>query len=222
MYFLKIKGVYSLNLTHTKVIKYMNQFWLWFSTGAGHILDWNGYDHILYVMVLCAMFSLKDWRKLLILITAFTIGHSITLAISVFNIISIKQIYVEILIPLTILITCTVNIYSRRYFTINQRNNTVNYKLNYALALMFGFIHGMGFSYMLKSMLGKEESPAIPLLSFNLGLELGQLIIVICMLFVSVFLSRFTRIKKADFIFFISSAVFGIAFLLFVQRLKEL
>jgi len=200
----------------------MNEFWLWFSTGTGHILDWSGYDHILYVMVLCALFSLKDWKKLLILVTAFTIGHSLTLAASVLQLFSVKQAYVEVLIPLTILITCIVNIYSRKNFTMQHRHSTVNYKFNYALALVFGFIHGMGFSYLLKSMLGREESFVLPLLSFNLGLEAGQLIIVVCMLFLSVFLARFTRIKKADYLFFVSSAVFGIAFLLFVQRLNDL
>ncbi|MES2130747.1 MAG: HupE/UreJ family protein [Bacteroidota bacterium] len=200
----------------------MNQFWLWFSTGAGHILDWNGYDHILYVMVLCVLFSAKDWKKLLVLITAFTIGHSLTLAISVLNIFTVKQAYVEVLIPLTILCTCIVNLYSRKYVTINHRNSTFNYKTNYILALLFGFVHGMGFSYLLRSMLGKEENLAVPLVSFNLGLEAGQLIIVASMLFLSVFLTRFTRIKKADYIYFISSAVFGIALLLFIQRLNDL
>lgn len=200
----------------------MNQFWLWFSTGAEHILDWNGYDHILYVMVLCVLFSVKDWKKLLVLITAFTIGHSLTLAISVLNIFTVKQAYVEMLIPLTILSTCVANIYSRKYFVMQQRNNTINYKLNYGFALFFGFIHGMGFSYLLRSMLGKEENLVVPLLSFNLGLEAGQLVIVASMLFLSVFLTRFTRIKKADYVFFISSAVFGIALLLFIQRLNDL
>lgn len=200
----------------------MDQFWLWFSTGLEHILDWNGYDHILYVMVLCAMFSVKDWKKLLVLITAFTIGHSLTLAASVVNLFNVKQIYVEVLIPLTILLTCVVNICFRRRFDPVQRSKNYNYRFNYILALCFGFIHGLGFSYLLKSMLGKEEHIAFPLLSFNLGLEVGQLVIVGFMLIVSVFLSRFTRIKKADFIFFISSAVFGIAFLLFIQRLNEL
>ncbi len=200
----------------------MNEFWLWFGTGLQHILDWNGYDHILYVISLCVLFSVNEWKKLLILVTAFTLGHSLTLAISVLNIITIKQSYIEVLIPLTIITTCISNLYFRRRIKEARRNNEVNYRFNYVLAMFFGFIHGMGFSYLLKSMLGKEESVLFPLLSFNIGLELGQLIIVALMLIISVFLVRFTRIKKPDFIFFISSAVFGIAFLLFVQRLNEL
>ena len=201
----------------------MNEFWLWFNTGTEHILDWNGYDHVLYVMALCVLFSVKEWKKLLLLVTAFTIGHSLTLAVSALNIFTMKQGIIEVLIPITILFTCMVNLYYNRMNAVQRDNrNPKSYSFNYVLALLFGFIHGMGFSYMLRSMLGKEESVIFPLLSFNLGLELGQLIIVASMLLFSVFLTRFTRIKKADYVVFISSAVFGIAFLLFVQRLKDL
>lgn len=200
----------------------MNEFWIWFSTGLQHILDWNGYDHILYVIALCAMFSVTDWKKLLILITAFTIGHSLTLAASTLNLLTIKQSYIEVLIPFTIIATCLINIYFRRRFDRHAHYNKYNYTLNYSLALLFGFIHGMGFSYLLKSMLGKEESIIFPLLSFNLGLEVGQLIILAAVLLFSVFLARFTRIKKPDWILFISSAIFGISLLLFVQRLNDI
>jgi hypothetical protein len=200
----------------------MNEFWLWFSTGTEHILDWNGYDHILYVMVLCVLFSVNQWKILLILVTAFTIGHSLTLAISTLNIFTIKQSFIEALIPLTIVLTCLINIKYRNLVSSQRIIKNNNYRLNYALALIFGLIHGMGFSYLLKSMIGKENSIIIPLLSFNLGLEFGQLIIVFFMLLLSIFLIRFTRIKKHDFIFFISSAVFGIAFLLLIQRLNDL
>lgn len=200
----------------------MNEFWLWFSTGTGHILDWNGYDHILYVMALCVLFSVREWKQLLILVTAFTIGHSLTLAASVLQLFAVKQAWIEALIPLTILLTCIVNIAGRNKTVIRRGPATLNYRLNYSLALLFGFIHGMGFSYLLKSMLGKEESLVLPLLSFNLGLEAGQLMIVGSMLILSIFLARFTRIKTADYQFFVSSAVFGIAFLLFVQRLNDL
>ena len=200
----------------------MNEFWLWFNTGTEHILDWHGYDHILYVIVLCVLFSVKEWKKLLVLVTAFTIGHSLTLAVSVLNIFTVKQGIIEVLIPITIIATCLVNIFHKNRLNSTNKNANYSYKFNYALALLFGFIHGMGFSYILRSMLGKEESIVFPLLSFNLGLELGQLIIVAGMLLFSVFLSRFTRIKNADYVFYTSFAVFGIAFLLFVQRLKNI
>ncbi len=193
----------------------MNEFWLWFTTGFQHILDWNGYDHILYVVVLCALFSMKEWKSLLILITAFTIGHSLTLIASAFHVIVIKQSLIEVLIPLTIITTCFSNI----YFKNKQR---INYQFNYALALLFGFIHGMGFSYLLTSLLGKEESILLPLISFNIGLEIGQLSIVITMLLFSVFLIRFTRIKPAVWVTLVSSTVLVIATFLFIQRLNHL
>lgn len=198
----------------------MNDFWIWFSTGFQHILDWNGYDHILYVIALCMLFSVKEWTKLLILVTAFTIGHSLTLAMSVLDVLKVKQVFIELLIPLTIMSTCIVNIVYRKKIEASQ--NRINYNLNYVLALIFGFIHGMGFSYLLKSILGKEESVVFPLLSFNLGLEIGQIIIVISMLLVSVFLARFTKIKKADVILVISSAVLLVSTFLFIQRLSAL
>jgi hypothetical protein len=200
----------------------MNDFWIWFSTGLQHILDWNGYDHILYVISLCIVFSAAQWKKLLVLITAFTLGHSLTLAFSVLGILTIKQNYIEVMIPLTIILTCVVNIYFRKRLDGNLQNRAVNYRFNYILALIFGFIHGMGFSYLLRSMLGREENIVFPLLSFNLGLEIGQAIIVGFTLLLSVFLIRFTRIKKPDYVLFISSGVFGISLLLFIQRLNAI
>ncbi len=202
----------------------MDEFWLWFNIGINHILDKNGYDHILYVMTLCVIFSIKEWKQLLYLITAFTIGHSLTLGLSVFNILSVKQLFIELFIPLTIMITCLLNLLK---FSINksQQLTVFNYQIkyyqiNYTIALLFGFIHGMGFSYLLKSLLGKEISVVFPLLSFNVGLEIGQLIIVSLMLLISIFLSRFTHIKQTKVVYFISSVILVIAGFLFIQRLN--
>lgn len=190
----------------------MSDFALWFTTGIEHILDLQGYDHICYVAVLCILFPLQEWRKLLVLITAFTIGHSLTLALSTVNIIHPPQKIIEILIPITILSTCVV--------TIIKRNKPLkNISVNYFLALFFGLIHGMGFSYLLKSMLGREESVVGPLLAFNLGLEAGQLVIVVFVLLISVILERLFRVQKKDYVFFVSSAVFGIASVLLMERI---
>src|ERR1700752_1689624 len=104
-------GICFLTLTHAKIANLMQEFWIWFSTGLEHILDWNGYDHILYIIALCVMFTLNEWKKLLVLVSAFTIGHSLTLVASITNIITIKQYYIELLIPITIIITCLVNMY---------------------------------------------------------------------------------------------------------------
>lgn len=190
----------------------MSDFSLWFITGLQHILDWNGYDHICYVLVLAVSFPVKEWKKLLGLITAFTIGHSLTLALSVLDIIKVPQSTIEVLIPLTILLTCI--------FTIIKREQAVKtVSVNYFLALFFGLIHGMGFSYLLKSMLGREQSIISPLFSFNLGLEAGQLVIVAAVILISLFLENVLKIKRGNYVFFLSAAVFGIASVLLLERI---
>jgi hypothetical protein len=193
----------------------MHDFSLWFTTGLQHILDFNGYDHICYVTALTVLFPPQEWKKLLMLVTAFTIGHSLTLALSVLNIISPPQKIIECLIPLTILLTCMFNIKS-------YKNPPKGVSLTYFLALTFGFIHGMGFSYLLKSLLGREENIVGPLFSFNVGLEAGQLVIVACVLLISVILQRFTKVERKHYSLFVSSAVFVIALILLIQRLNEL
>ncbi len=189
----------------------MNEFYLWFSTGFFLFLDWEGYDHILYVMLLSVMFTYKEWKKTLILITAFTIGHSLTLAASVLHLLKVNQQLIELLIPLTIIVTA-ISVFVKR----NSFKKVV--KLNYLLALFFGFIHGMGFSYLLKSMLGKEESIVFPLFAFNTGIEIGQLIIVCFMLLFSIFLIKFIKINNKYWVLFVVSIVLVIACKLFIDR----
>jgi hypothetical protein len=150
----------------------MQEFWLWFQTGFTHIADLNGYDHILFLLVLCVPYGLDQTDKLLWLITAFTFGHSISLALSVMGWVNINSSYVEVLIPLTIVLTALYNIFS---FGSNQ---TLKMPIRYALTGFFGLIHGLGFSYLLRSLLGAGTNLTFPLLSFNLGLEVGQIVIV--------------------------------------------
>jgi len=194
----------------------MDEFYIWFSTGFIHILDWNGYDHILYVMALCVAFTYKEWKKIVVLITAFTIGHSLTLAASVFDVIVINPSLIETIIPFTIMVTCVLNLYR-----IYKHQLTLK-SIQYLLALSFGFVHGMGFSYLLKSLLGRQESIIMPLISFNVGLEIGQLVIVLGMVLVSVFLFTFTQFKNKYWIFILSIFVFLVALFIFIQRLISL
>ena len=191
----------------------MNDFWLWFTTGFYHIIDWNGYDHICYIICLTVLFPLQEWRRLLILVTAFTLGHSLTLALSTLHIISPPQKIIECLIPITILSSCIYNMYA-------HNKKTKSFTFNYTMALVFGFIHGMGFSYLLKSLLGKESNIIGSLFSFNVGLEAGQLVIIACALFIFLVFESFFRITKKQYTFFVSSAVFGIALLLLMERSK--
>jgi hypothetical protein len=144
----------------------------YFQLGLEHITDVNGYDHILFLIALCAAYRFSDWKSILILVTAFTAGHSLTLALAVLHIIPVNGKWVEFLIPLTILLTAVKNI-SQSFRKGEREASTV---LTYLLALGFGLIHGMGFSNFLRSLLGEEL--LLPLFAFNLGLEMGQLMIV--------------------------------------------
>ncbi|MCW3070391.1 MAG: HupE / UreJ protein [Bacteroidetes bacterium] len=182
----------------------------------GHIASFGGSDHILFLVALCAAYTVKQWKSLLVLITAFTIGHSFTLALSVLRILNINAAFVELLIPVTILLTCTWNIYSR------NRPASGNFRLNYWMALFFGLVHGLGFSTLLRSLLGNSQSILSPLFAFNTGLEAGQLIIVSLIMVFSVALTGIFRIRKPNFDFFVSSAVFSIACMMIVERSMEL
>ena len=188
----------------------MSEFQLYFSLGKDHILDYaNGYDHILFVVALCAIYLTSDWRKILILVTAFTIGHSITLALSTLNVIQVNAPLIEFLIPLTIFITAFTNLFRNEERYLYKRIQT-----NYLLALFFGLIHGMGFSNYLKAILGKDQSIVTQLLAFNLGLEFGQIIIVGIFMVCSLILVDIAGISRRDWKMVISSGIAGIALIL--------
>jgi len=192
----------------------MSEFQLYFVLGKDHILDYtNGYDHILFVLALCAVYIVREWKQILILITAFTIGHSITLALSTLNVISINISLVEFLIPLTIFITSISNLFKKE-----QSLSPGRIQVNYFLALFFGLIHGMGFSNYLKALLGKDESILTQLFAFNVGLEFGQIIIVGIFLAVSFLVVNLAGVARRDWKMIISSATAGIALILMKDR----
>lgn len=157
----------------------MDELFLYLRLGFKHIIDLGGVDHILFILALTLRYIWLDWKKILILVTAFTIGHSLTLALSTLSLIDIPVNWIEFLIPVTILITAVSN-FLVKDFEFKQR-----YSAHYGLALFFGLIHGLGFSNYLKSLLGKEDSLLGPLFSFNLGLEIGQILIVMVILALS-------------------------------------
>lgn len=195
----------------------MTTFSLYFQLGLTHILDIRGYDHILFVVALCAMYVLRDWRKLLLLVTAFTVGHSITLALATLRLVRLDPDLVELLIPLTIFVTAVSNIVRKRGAALPQVA-----PLNYALALIFGLIHGLGFSNYLRSLLSKQQSIVGPLLSFNLGLELGQLVIVLIFLLSASVVVGLLGVSRRDWKLVISSAIAGISLMLMVERFEVL
>ena len=194
---------------------FMEEFWLYFGLGREHILDYvNGYDHILFVLALCAVYLIRDWKKILILVTAFTIGHSITLALATLRVISIKTELVEFLIPLTIFITAVSNLFKKES-AFDQKN----IQINYWFALFFGLIHGMGFSNYLRALLGKSSNILSPLLAFNLGLEFGQIVVVLIFIVISYVLVDWLKVQRRDWKMVLSSAIAGIALILMKERM---
>ena len=191
----------------------MSTFSVYFQLGIGHILDVNGYDHILFIIALCALYNFSDWRKVLILVTAFTIGHSLTLALSVFNVITVSSDLIEFLIPITIFITAFSNIARKERSYSRNKIQT-----NYIFAIVFGLIHGLGFSNFLKSILGKSSNVVMELLAFNLGLEVGQIVVVLVFLIVASIITFIFNVKQRDWKMVISSAVAGISIMLIIEN----
>lgn len=193
----------------------MGEFELYFGLGKDHILDYaNGYDHIVFVVALCALYLTREWKQILILVTAFTVGHSITLALSTLRIISFKVELIEFLIPLTIFITAVSNLFK------NENNlGGRSVQINYFFAAFFGLVHGLGFSSYLRAILGKSENILTPLLAFNLGLELGQLIIVAIFMAAAFILVDLFGLNRRDWKMVISSAIAGIALVLMKENM---
>lgn len=190
----------------------MQDFLLYLKLGWEHIISLDALDHQLFVLALIAVYSYNDFKKILILVTAFTIGHSITLALSVLDMVRIPSNWVEFLIPLTIAITALDNI-------LMKNNQKSLMKMNYYLALIFGLIHGMGFANTARVMLAKEQSIFFPLLGFNVGLELGQIVVVIAILAVLFILLIIFGINRKDWIMFVSSGVFALALKMALERI---
>jgi len=190
----------------------MNEFYIYLKLGLEHILDIDGYDHILFILVLCAIYVVGDWKRILILVTAFTVGHSVTLALATFKVVKINTDLIEMLIPATILVTAVSNIFRSKS---TRKSSYLNN--NYLLALFFGLIHGLGFSNYLKALLGKDASVLKQLFAFNLGLEVGQIIIVGIFTMVSFILITILGVKQRDWRLVMSSAIAGIAVLLIYQ-----
>ncbi len=188
-------------------------FSVYLELGFDHISDLKGYDHILFIIALCAVFSVSDWKKILILVTAFTIGHSITLALSALHIINVSPYLIELLIPVTILLTAVQNF----WFKPDQHRR---WNLNYFLALFFGFIHGMGFSNFFRSLLGQEADIVLPLLAFNIGVELGQLCIVICIMIADFLVVKLGKVRQQHWNYTVSVVAIVLSVMMIIDRIS--
>lgn len=171
----------------------------YFQMGLDHILDIQGLDHLLFIIAITIAYNFKEWRKILVLVTAFTLGHSLSLFLAGSGILNFNKDLVEWLIPITIIIAAIVNIYN------SQRKLAVTH--HYLGISIFGLIHGMAFSSYFGSILGKEETIIIPLLAFNLGVEAGQLLIVLATLLSSYVVLNILKINRKWFLILISLGI---------------
>jgi hypothetical protein len=190
----------------------MHEFLMYMQIGFNHIANLSGMDHILFVAALCIRYQLSDWKKWLVLITAFTIGHSVTLVLSVFNYLDFATNWIEFLIPVTILITSISNMFVKK-FTFNTK-----FPVIYFFALFFGLIHGLGFSFYLKSLLGIQQNIAPALLAFNVGLEIGQIIIVMAILVISFIFVMLLKAPRRDFILIVSGGILALSLQMSIER----
>ena len=190
----------------------MTDFLFYLQLGWEHIISIDALDHQLFILALVAIFSFQDLKKVLILVTAFTLGHSFTLALSAFDVIRFPSNWVEFLIPCTIVFTALDNL-------IFSKNEDKLIKLNYFLALIFGLIHGMGFANSVRMMLAKEQSIVIPLLGFNVGLEIGQIAVVIIILSIFYILSTFLKLKKKHWVMLVSAPILVVSLKMAIERI---
>ena len=195
----------------------ISTFTVYLRLGFEHLLDLQGYDHILFLAVLCAAYSVARWRELLVLVTAFTIGHSVSLAVATLRLVRVDTGLVEFLIPVTIVATAVTNLVELRREDPAEHRVAAR-PLRYGLALVFGVVHGLGFSNFLRLVLGEERSLLVPLLSFNIGLELAQIVVAAGVLLVALVAVRLLSLPQRLWTFLLSALAGGVAAVMVVQR----
>ena len=196
----------------------MSEWLVYLELGVRHIADLAGYDHILFVAALAMGFTLSDWKQLALLVTAFTLGHSVSLAVATLVSVPIPAVAVEIAIPATIIVAAAQAI-AAQHKPPRQRFNRTPGATRYLLTVAFGLIHGLGFSSYLRALLGSEDGILLPLFAFNIGLEIGQLIILVVVLVVSALAVR-TLFTERDWVHLVGGAAAGISLILLGERVS--
>jgi hypothetical protein len=191
----------------------MSQFWIYFQIGLKHVLDINAYDHVLFLIALTVPYLFKDWKRIFLLVSLFTIGHTLALILSVYGIITIKVNIVEFLIPITILITALYHL-----FTAGKTSKNDGVNLVFFITLFFGIIHGLGFSNYFKTILGGfATSKLLPLGEFALGIEAAQLVVVFVVLVISYIVQTVFRFSKRDWALVMSAFIIGVVIPMIIE-----
>ena len=189
----------------------MKDFIFYFKIGWSHIMSWDATDHLFFITVLAIIYTVADWKKVLVLVTAFTVGHALTLFMSVLNMINVKSEMVEFLIPCTILVTAMTNLFMRK-------QQAASHAIQYAIALGFGLIHGLGYANYIRMILSADQQLIWGLFSFNLGLEAGQ-ILVVCLVLLTVWVSSRIHAKAhMRWVSMVSAFVLFFALKLAIER----
>jgi hypothetical protein len=188
-------------------------FHLYFNLGIHHIADIYSYDHILFLICLTAVYLLNQWKQILVLITAFTIGHTTSLILATFKIIHVNSSLIEFLIPVTIFITGLWNV-----INVSNKVEKKTHIAKYVTALFFGLIHGLGFSNYLQQLLSNDKDILTSLFAFNVGIEVGQLIIVSVILVVNIIMLHIIKANRRDWVNIFSGAGMGVALTLMITR----
>lgn len=190
----------------------MSEFWIFFEKGLRHILDLSAYDHILFLIALTIPYAFKDWKRLLLLVSLFTVGHTVALLLSVFGVVIIKVNLVEFLIPITILIISFFNL-----FTAGKSSKQESISVIGFVTLFFGIIHGLSFAGYFKTLTASHQSKLLPLSEFSLGIEASQIIVVFIVLILSYIVQTFFRFSKRDWTLVMSSFVIGVVLPMIIQ-----
>jgi len=183
----------------------MSQFWLYVRLGLEHILDWQAYDHILFLIVLVAAYSFSGWKRVLWLVSIFAIGHTLALFLSVYQFVGLSSKWVEILIPITIFITAFYNV-----ITAKRKEKQRSAALLYVATAFFGIIHGLGFSTYFRMIASNTENKFLPLMEFALGIEGALITVAISVLILAFIFQNILKITRRDWILVISSIVIGV------------
>jgi len=180
----------------------MNDFWLYLKLGVTHVLDWKAYDHVLFLIVLVTAYNFSNWKRVLVLVTLFTLGHTVSLLLASYNIVSVSTNMIEFLIPMTILIAALYNLYRT-----GKGGRKSKLWLYYIITIFFGLIHGFGFASYFKMV--NDDGSFLPLLEFALGIELAQIIVVLIVMIVGFVCQALFRFKKKNWVLVVSSMVIG-------------
>ncbi|WP_323027252.1 HupE/UreJ family protein [Gelidibacter japonicus] len=191
----------------------LDNFWFNVKYGMNHVLDINAYDHVLFLLVLTVPYMFKDWKRIILLVTMFTLGHTVSLVLAVYGIVSVDASLIEFLIPITILVVALYNV-----FTAGKKATSEKIGILFLSTLFFGLIHGLGFAGEFKMFVGRAENKLMPLVEFALGIELAQIIIVFVVLFLGFLCQTIFRFSRRDWIVVLSAVVVGLVITMLINN----